>query len=59
MGSYVAVLQFTTQEDASDDETIAVYEITNMDESSTNDYLLASDKLENNFASVFFNNFMQ
>lgn len=59
LGSYVAVLQFTTQEDASEDETIAVYEITNMDESSTNDYLLASDKLENNFASVFFNNFMQ
>lgn len=59
LGNYIAVLKFTTEENSSnEDESIAISEITNLDESSANDYILSGDKLENNFATVYFNNMM-
>ena len=54
----VIVLQFTTEETAEGDGPYADSSLKSYDESAAQNFVLSSDKLENNFARVYFSNFM-
>lgn len=61
MNDNIVVLQFTTEETASaDDNTHDVMgQLENFDEDSSREYIMASPKLKNNFAEVYFNHIMK
>ncbi|MCR4579575.1 MAG: SurA N-terminal domain-containing protein [Treponema sp.] len=54
----IIVLQYTTSETAAEEGPYADSNLKSYDENAAQDFILASDKLENNFTSVYFNNFM-
>ena len=73
LNGYVAVIKYTSDgtkpetadaetedaEDSEDDNTAVVLSnISDLDQSSANSFILSSDKLENNFAEVYFSNMM-
>ena len=73
LNGYVAVIKYTSdgneteaadtndeETDNSEDDEIAdvLSNISDLDQSSANSYILSSDKLENNFAEVYFSNMM-
>ena len=73
LNGYVAVIKYTSdgkeaeaadtndeETDNSEDDEIAdvLSNISDLDQSSANSYILSSDKLENNFAQVYFSNMM-
>lgn len=73
LNGYVAVIKYTSdgneakaadtndeETDNSEDDEIAdvLSNISGLDQSSANSYILSSDKLENNFAEVYFSNMM-
>lgn len=71
LNGYVAVIKYTTNgteiddseteeaEDSEDDDAAYILSnISNLDQSSANSFILSSDKLENNFAEVYFSNMM-
>ena len=60
MNGNVVVLEYTTNEVAADDETpvFSAESIKNFDEIAAQSHVLDSDLLENHFAEVYFNNFM-
>jgi len=60
MNNYVAVIQYTTEATNSEyDSAINADELRGYDEDSAQAVTLASDKLENNFVSVYFDNMMR
>lgn len=68
LNGYVAVIKYTTNgteiddseaEDSEDDDAAYILSnISDLDQSSANSFILSSDKLENNFAEVYFSNMM-
>lgn len=58
MDGSIIVLQYSTEEKKSDDENSAITQIENYDSSSSRQFIMESPKLENNFAQVYFSNFM-
>lgn len=59
MSNSVIVLQYSTDGEAeAQEEETTLSDISGFDESSVNTYVVNSDKLENNFTTVYFNNFM-
>ena len=73
LNGYVAVIKYTSDgneveaadtndeetDNSEDDNTADVLSnISDLDQSSANSYILSSDKLENNFAQVYFSNMM-
>ena len=54
----IVVLQYI-KEGSSDDDGVNVSLLTSYDKSSATDAVLKSDKLENNFLTVYFDNFMR
>lgn len=57
MNDNIIVLQLTSEE-TSDPEDAVISELENYDSDSSRKYIMNSPKLENNFASVYFKNFM-
>ena len=59
MNRNVAVLQYTTEKEVADAELVFnAGELKSYDELAAQTFVLDSDKLENNFVEVYFNNFM-
>ena len=58
LGNYIAVLQYTTA-GSSVDDGVNVSLIASYDQTSATDAVMKSDKLENNFLSVYFDNYMR
>ena len=58
LNNNIVVLQYI-KEGSSDDDGVNVSLLTSYDKSSATDAVLKSDKLENNFISVYFDNFMR
>ena len=58
LGNNIVVLQYTTETTA-EDEDININSFVNYDENAASAAILKSDKLENNFLSVYFENFMR
>lgn len=59
MNNSVIVLQYTTNGDTeTQEEEATISDISNFDGDSVNTAIMNSDKLENNFANVYFNNLM-
>lgn len=56
MNGSIIVLQYSTEEKSEEDSSIS--EIENYDSSSSHQFIMNSPKLENNFAQVYFSNFM-
>ena len=58
VGDNVVVIKFTTEK-APEDEEINTDPLTNYDEETSNEIIMGSDKLQNDFISVYFNNFLR
>ena len=58
VGDKVVVLKYTTETKAEEND-INTDSLANYDEESANNAIMASDKLENDFISVYFNNYMR
>ena len=71
LNGYVAVIKYTTngteiddseteetEDSENDDAAYILSNISDLDQSSANSFILSSDKLENNFAEVYFSNMM-
>lgn len=58
MNNNIVVIQYTTEENASETENAVLSELDNYDSDSSHQFIMNSDKLENNFATVYFKNFM-
>ena len=58
MNNNIAVLQYTT-EGSSDDDDVNTNLLLTYDRNSATDAVMKSDKLENNFLSVYFDNYMR
>ncbi len=58
LNNYIVVLKYTT-EGAPADEDVNVNQLVAYDQSSAVDAIMKSDKLENNFLSVYFDNYMR
>ena len=59
MNNSIIVLQYTTDGDSeAQEEETTISDISNFDSDSVNNAIMKSEKLENNFASVYFNNLM-
>ncbi len=58
LNNNIIVLQYTTESSAADND-VNVNSLVNYDQSSATDAIMKSDKLENNFLSVYFENYMR
>ena len=58
LGNNIVVLQFTS-ETTSEENDVNINSFVNYDETAATDAVMKSDKLENNFLSVYFENFMR
>ena len=58
MNNNIAVLQYVT-EGSSDDDDVNTNLFLTYDRNSATDAVMKSDKLENNFLSVYFDNYMR
>ncbi len=59
MNNKIIVIQYTSDGQADEEaKTVSASDLTSYDEDSANTYILASDKLENDFANVYFNHLM-
>ena len=58
LNNNIAVLQYTT-EGTSDDDDVNTNLFLTYDRNSATDIVMKSDKLENNFLSVYFDNYMR
>ena len=58
MDGNVAVFQFTSEENADADAEAVLSELEEMDQTSASKKIMDSPKLENNFTTTYFNNFM-
>lgn len=58
LNNNIVVLQYTT-EGSSDDDGVNVSLLVSYDQSSATEAVMKSDKLENNFLSVYFDNYMR
>ena len=58
LNNNIVVLQYTTESSAADDD-VNVNLLVTYDQTSATDSIMKSDKLENNFLSVYFDNYMR
>ena len=58
LNNYIAVLKYTTEGSSDDDDVNTNYFLT-YDRNAATDAVMKSDKLENNFLSVYFDNYMR
>ena len=59
VGNNVVVLKYTTSEKPGEDDEINTDLLSNYDEETSNGVIMGSKKLENNFISVYFENYMR